>query len=150
MEQLVRSRAYLQTAKASDGSEPNKNLRTFEVKKSNYGPPSLSITLEWKSGLFVPVQGPAGLDKLASEAKADDVFLTILKRFNQQGRNASDTNGTSYAPNLFADEREAQGLTKAQLTGAMRRLFSANKIHKVNRGRPSKPAWTLEPKETRE
>jgi RecA-family ATPase len=143
----VRSRLYLQGAKASDGSEPDKNLRVLEAKKSNYGPADTSITLEWKNGLFVPVQGPVGLDKLALEAKVEDAFLTILKRFNQNGRNASDTNGTSYAPRLFVQEPEAKGVTREQFAAAMRRLFVADKIRKVNHGRPSRPAWTMEPGE---
>jgi RecA-family ATPase len=50
----VRSRLYFQTAKASDGTEPNANLRTLEGKKSNYGEAGGKITLEWKNGLFVP------------------------------------------------------------------------------------------------
>ena len=50
-------------------------------------------------------------------------------------------------PRSLSQEREAQGFTKDQLAGAMRRLFTVDKIHKVNRGRRSKPAWTLEPKE---
>jgi RecA-family ATPase len=70
----VRSRLYFQTAKASDGTEPNKNLRTLEGKKSNYGEVGDKIMLEWKNGLFVPVQGETGLDKMAAEAKADDII----------------------------------------------------------------------------
>jgi RecA-family ATPase len=69
----VRSRLYFQTAKASDGSEPNPNLRTLQGMKSNYGARGGKIDLEWKNGVFVPVHGATGLDKLAAEAKADDV-----------------------------------------------------------------------------
>jgi RecA-family ATPase len=46
----VRSRLYFQTAKASDGSEPTKNLRILESKKSNYSQADAVITLEWKNG----------------------------------------------------------------------------------------------------
>jgi len=141
----VRSRLYLQTAKASDGSEPNKNLRTLQGMKSNYGVPGGKIDLEWKNGLFVPVQGATGLDKMAADAKADDAFLTILKRFNAQGRNAADRKGTSYAPALFAEEPDNQGFGKKQFEDAMRRLFKDNKIHIVDIGRKSKPSRTLVP-----
>lgn len=143
----VRSRLYLQTAKASDGTEPNKNLRTLEGKKSNYGEAGGKITLEWKNGLFVPLQGETGLDKLAAEAKADDVFLTLLKRFNGQGRNAADRKGTSYAPALFAKEPDNHGNSKEQFEDAMRRLFKDSKIHIVDIGRKSKPSRTLMPVE---
>ncbi|HEV7910051.1 MAG TPA: AAA family ATPase [Methylocella sp.] len=143
----VRSRLYFQTAKASDGSERDKNLRTLESMKSNYGPSGGQITLEWSHGLFVPVQGPAGFDKLAAEAKADEVFLTILKRFNAQGRNAADRKGTSYAPALFAEEPDDHGITKRQFEAAMRRLFKDGKIKVIDNGRPSKPSRTLAPVE---
>jgi RecA-family ATPase len=143
----VRSRLYFQVAKAGDGSEPDKNLRTLTSMKSNYGPAGGQITLEWKNGLFVPVHGPAGLDKMAAEAKADDVFLTLLKRFNSQGRNAADRKGTSYAPSLFADEPDNHGFGKKHFEDAMRRLFKDNKIHIVDIGRKSKPSRTLKPVE---
>jgi RecA-family ATPase len=142
----VRSRLYLQTAKASDGSEPNKNLRTFQGMKNNYGEIGGKIDLEWKNGLFVPAQGATGLDKMATEARVDEVFLTILKRFNDQGRNAADRKGTTYAPALFAEEPDNQGLSKKQFADAMARLFKANKIRIDEPGPKSRPSRTLVPK----
>ena len=143
----VRSRLYFQTAKASDGSEPNPNLRTIQGMKSNYGVLGGKIDLEWKNGLFVPVQGATGLDKMAADAKADDVFLTLLKRFNAQRRNAADRKGTSYAPALFAKEPDNPGIGKEQFEDAMRRLFKDSKIHIVDVGRKSKPSRTIMPLE---
>jgi RecA-family ATPase len=143
----VRSRLYFQTAKASDGSEPNPNLRTLQGMKSNYGVPGGKIDLEWKNGLFVPVQGATGLDKMAADAKADDMFLTLLKRFNAQGRNAADRKGTSYAPALIAKEPDNHGIGKEKFEDAMRRLFKDNKIHIVDIGRKSKPSRTIMPVE---
>src|ERR1019366_3112527 len=94
----VRSRMYFQTAKASDGTEPNQNLRTLEGKKSNYGVPGGKIDLEWKNGLFVPVQGATGLDKMAADAKVDNGFVTILKKLTAQGRICGPNPGPNYAP----------------------------------------------------
>jgi len=51
-----------------------------------------------------------GLDKIAADNKADDVFLALLKRYNQQNRNVSLNPGPTYAPAMFANEREAKGL----------------------------------------
>jgi RecA-family ATPase len=119
----VRSRLYLQGAKASDGSEPDKNLRALEVKKSNYGPANLSLILEWKNGLFVPVHGPTGLDKLALDAKAEGVFIDLLKELTGQGRNVNANKGPTYAPAVFAKEDSASGITKAALEKAMERLL---------------------------
>lgn len=113
--------------------------------KANYAEKGSKIDLEWKDGLFVPVQGPLGLDKLAAEKKAEDVFMALLKQFNAQGRNATDSNGTSYAPALFAEQPESQGVTKCQFKAAMNRLFAAGKIRIVDNGRPGKPSRTLVP-----
>jgi RecA-family ATPase len=139
----VRSRLYLQPAKASDGSEPNKNLRTFQGMKSNYGARGGKIDLEWKNGLFVPVQGATGLGEMAAEAKADEVFLTLVKRFNGEGRNIIDTKATAYAPAIFAAQPDAQGVTNEQFRAAMNRLFKGKKVHIVDNGTKSKPSRTI-------
>jgi len=57
---------------------------------------------------FRRIIGPAGFDKLAAEAKADDVLMALLKRFNAQGRNAGVKHGTSYAPALFESQPDSQ------------------------------------------
>ena len=131
----VRSRLYFQTAKASDGTEPNQNLRTLECKKSNYGPAGGQITLEWKNGLFMPVQGPTGLNKMAADAKADEVFL--LKRLSSQGRNVSTAKGPTYAPAIFADEPDNHGFKKGAFDASMRRLLKAGTIRIETFGPPS-------------
>jgi RecA-family ATPase len=141
----VRSRMYFQTAKASDGTEPNKNLRTLEGKKSNYGERGGKIDLEWKNGLFVPVHGATGLDKLAAEQKADEVFSNLLKRFISQGRDVSHKKGPSFAPAIFAKETEAKGISSTQLDDAMTRLFEKEKIRAVTFGPPSHQRSKLEP-----
>jgi hypothetical protein len=83
---------------------------------------------------------------MATEARVDEVFLTILKRFNDQGRNAADRKGTTYAPALFAEEPDNQGLSKKQFADAMARLFKANKIRIDEPGPKSRPSRTLVPK----
>ena len=57
---------YLQTAKAKDGTEPDKDLRTLEVMKSNYGPAGEQITIRWKDGVFVPESGPSSIEQMAA------------------------------------------------------------------------------------
>ncbi|MGJ0454099.1 MAG: AAA family ATPase [Methylocystis sp.] len=141
----VRARAYLKTPKTADGDTPDKNLRAFEGMKANYGEVGGKINLRWQDGVFVPVTGPTGLDKLAQEQKADDVFLQLLKQFNEQGRNASEKTGTSYAPALFAQQPDADGFTKKQLEAAMNRLFREKKIRVEVTGPASRPSRTLVP-----
>jgi RecA-family ATPase len=146
-----RARMYLQRVKLQDNTEPNKDLRTFEGKKNNYGEIGGKFDLVFDRGLFRRVVGPTSFDKLASERKIEDAFITLLKRFNAQGRNASNTTGTSYAPALFAREPEGKGITSKQFEAAMVRLFAEPaKIRRANFGCKSKPQWTLVPTEGRE
>jgi RecA-family ATPase len=136
----VRARAYLTTVKTDKDEEPDPNLRTLEFKKNNYGPVAKNIALRWERGVYVPVAGIGSLDRLAAEQRAEQVFLALLDRFNQQGRRVSDKVGPSYAPPNFAKEAEAKaaGIGKAALTSAMARLFSANKLHMEPYGPPSR------------
>jgi RecA-family ATPase len=141
----VRARAYMKAAKTEDGTEPDKALRQIEFMKSNYGPVAEAITVRWKAGVFIPEPKSGSLEKLASEAKADNVFLHLLERFNYEGRIVGDKHGHSYAPALFSKEPEAKaaGLNKEALADAMRRLFASKKIHIQQYGRPSRPASKL-------
>lgn len=134
----VRSRLYFQTAKASDGTEPSKTLRALEGMKSNYGPSADKIMLEWQNGVFIPVQGQTGLDKMAAEAKADDVFLLLLKRVNAQGRNVSSAKGPTYAPAVFAAEPDNHNIQSKAFDEAMRRLLKDRHIVIETSGPPSR------------
>ena len=105
--------------------------------KSNYGPVAESVMLRWRNGVFVLEPKAGSLEMAAADAEADEAFTQILDRFSRQGRNASPNPGRTYAPSLFASEPEADGLTAKSLAAAMRRLFSADKIHVVKEGPPS-------------
>ena len=141
----VRARAYMKTAKTEDGTEPDKALRLVEFMKSNYGPVADAITVRWKDGVFVPEPKGGSLEKLASEAKADNAFLRLLERFDSEGRTVGERPGHSYAPAVFSEEPEAKtaGLNKKVLADAMRRLFASKKIHIEQYGRPSRPGSKL-------
>jgi len=116
---------------------------TLKGAWSGPGEPGGKIDLEWRDGVFVPMVRPVGLDKLAAEQKANDVFLRLLKRFNSAGRNASDRSGTSYAPALFAQQPDGDRITKNEFKAAMDRLFAANKIRVEVTGPKSRPNRTL-------
>jgi RecA-family ATPase len=144
----VRARAYLTSQITEDGQDTG--LRQLDFKKNNYGPISVSVTLQWKAigkaGVYVPVSlGSTTLDKAATEAKAEYVFLDLLRRYNGQQRDVSHKPGPSYAPALFAKEEAAQKLAikdvgrRKTLEAAMNRLFEAKKIRVENYGRPSRP-----------
>jgi RecA-family ATPase len=137
-----RFRQYLKGAKAESGEQPETDLRELEFKKNQYGPIGETVVLRYQRGLFLPEAGMSNLDKIAREAKADELFLDLLRRFAGQGRNASDKpNSPNYAPNALADDPEAkkQGIRRADFKAAMSRLFSTDKIHVEEYGRPSRP-----------
>jgi RecA-family ATPase len=137
----VRARSYLKGVKPESGEQPDGDLRELVFKKNNYGPISESIVLKYTNGLFLPVSGQTSLDKAAHEAKAKDVFLSLLDRFDKQDRAVSDKpNANNYAPTVFAAETEAKtaSIRKAALVDAMRTLFEKEKIHLTPYGPPSK------------
>jgi RecA-family ATPase len=140
----VRSRLYLKKAQTEKGEEPDTDLRVLEVMKSNYGPPAEALTLRWKGGLFLPVAAPGSLERMAREQKVDDLFLKLLDRSTEQGRNLSDKKTAhTYAPGRFVNEPEAKAdhISKRELAEAMERLFRAGKIRNASYGLPSK-GWT--------
>jgi hypothetical protein len=73
----------------------------------------------------------SSLDQAALFQKAEDVFLTLLRRLTRERRYVSDRPGANYAPSVFAKEQEAKatGLKRQDLADAMLRLFQAGKIH---------------------
>lgn len=143
----VRARMYLRPAVTEDGEEPDPELRQLEFLKNNYGPKAERVLLRWCDGVFKPEPGTGSLEKAAADAKAENLFLDLVARFNKQGRNVNDRTGPAYAPAVFAHEPEARAakIKKEALTDAMRRLFAGNRIHIEPCGRPSRPSFRLMP-----
>jgi hypothetical protein len=81
-----RFRQYLRGLKPDSGEEPDGDLRQFEFKKNQYGPLGETIVVRYQRGLFLQEASLSGLEKIARETKADDVFLELLGRFNRQDR----------------------------------------------------------------
>jgi RecA-family ATPase len=73
------SRIYFQTPKTENGATLNKNARTFQGMKSNYGERGGKFDVEWKNGVFVLVISPSGYHRAAAEIKADDIFWRCLR-----------------------------------------------------------------------
>jgi RecA-family ATPase len=128
-----RFRHYLKGVKSEGSEEPDDDLRELEFKKNQYGPKGQSIILRYQRGLFLPEGSTSGLDRMAQQAKAEETFLTLIRRFADQGRNVSHkTNAPTYAPSSFAKEdaaRKHPRISKADFEAAMSRLFNANKIY---------------------
>ncbi len=139
-----RFRHYLTSVKPKDGEQPEGDLRELQFKKNQYGPAAESIVLRYQRGLFLPEGGTSSLDRAQREQNAEDVFLDLLKRYDNQGRSVNEKpTSNNYAPASFCKERAAAGLRKGDLEGAMRRLFEKSKIHVESYGRPSRPATRL-------
>src|SRR5262249_30894367 len=104
-----------------------------------------NILLRWQNGVYVVVPGEDSLDRLAGDARVDELFLTLLRRFTEQGRNVSDKSGTSYAPAQFAEHHEAKEakVPSKIFVEAMERLFEAKKIRVITEGPPSHPRRRL-------
>jgi RecA-family ATPase len=104
-------------------------MRELQFKKNQYGPTGETIVLRYQRGLFLPEGGISSLDKLAREQKAEETFLALFARYEQEGRNVSDKpTSPTYAPASFCKEQEAKGIRKDDLAAAMRRLFAGKKI----------------------
>jgi RecA-family ATPase len=141
-----RFRQYLTGVKATDSEQPESDLWELKFKKNQYGPTGEAIVLRYQHGLFLPEAGTSSLDKLARDATAQEMFLELLRRFSDQGRNLGDKpNAPNYAPTAFSREDEArdQNIRKPDFEAAMRRLFESGKIHVESYGRPSRPASKL-------
>jgi RecA-family ATPase len=135
----ARGQLYLKTAATEDGETPDPDLRELEARKNNYGPLASKTMLRWRDGVFVVERTTAGhLDKMATAQKAEELFLTLLDRFNRQGRNVSHKKGPTYGPALFAKEAPAKeaGVKGDAFEKAMSRLFASDAIHLEPYGPP--------------
>ena len=132
----VRARAYFKAGPGKDAT-----LRALEFRKNNYGPPDAPpIVLRWQAGVYAVAPGDDTFEELAAQAEMDQLFLTLLRRFEDQGRNVSDKPSPTYAPAVFVSEPEAKAAkaTKAKLVEAMARLFAGERIKVRAFGPPSK------------
>jgi RecA-family ATPase len=134
----VRSRLYLETIKDEKGRQIDADIRVLSVKKLNYGPADIELRLRWSRGCFV-LDGPTGgFDKLTADAKAERVFLDLLIVFTDQQRDVSPNPSRSYAPTVFANHPDAEGLRKGALETAMNRLLKTHRIRVETSGPPSR------------
>jgi RecA-family ATPase len=144
-----RFRQYLKSAKADAGDSEacDNDLRELEFKKNQYGPTEQTIVLRYQNGLFLPERSMSSLDKLAREARVEEVFVRGLRTLEGRGLTAmAGRTSTSYGPTLVADlpEAKADRITKRELEEAKDRLLDKQRIH-VGRteGPPSKASKCL-------
>lgn len=133
----VRSRLYLSRI-TDNGFEADPDRRVMTTMKANYGRVGEETHMKWQAGVFVAETSEHGLDKLAQGAKAQRVFMKLLATFTAQGRRVNHAGGTTYAPKLFSEHPEAEGMTKRALKAAMESLLAAEKIRIEREGPASK------------
>lgn len=133
----VRSRLYLSRI-TDNGYEADPDRRVLTTMKANYGRIGEETHMKWSAGVFVAEVSEQGLDKLASDAKAQRVFMKLLGIFSTQGRRVNHAGGSTYAPKLFAEHPNAEGMTKRALKAAMEGLLASGKIKIEKEGPASK------------
>lgn len=106
--------------------------------KANYGRIGEETHMKWQAGVFVAEASEQGLGKLAAGAKAQRVLMKLLAEITAQGRQVNHTGGTTYAPKVFAEHPQSEGMTKRALRSAMEGLLAAGKIKAEQDDPPSK------------
>lgn len=139
----VRSRLYLERV-VQDGYEADPDRRVLRTVKANYGRTGGEICMTWRNGVFIADAPETSLDRMAASAKAERVFLKLLREVTSQGRRVNAAGGLSYAPKAFAEHPEGEGLTKRALRSAMEALLAGGKVKVVHGGSPSRPVTWLE------
>lgn len=135
----VRSRLYLSRVMDETKTyEPDTRKRVLSIKKQNYGETGAEIGMTWQEGVFVPDAMETSLDRMAGAAKAERVFLKLLRTFTDQGRRVNHAGSTTYAPKLFAEHPDSEGLTRQAFKAAMEGLLAAGKVRIETEGPASR------------
>jgi hypothetical protein len=129
----VRSMLHL-----SDPDKDDPDLRTLEVKKSNYGKSAEKTKLRWNGLTFATDAGQAAPYRAAAEQGLDDLFVRLLEERNTQGRWVTPNKAAGYAPKEFSSMPGAGDCTAAALANAMERLLTSKRISVETFGPPSK------------
>lgn len=93
--------------------------------KLSYAPKLPQLYVRRAGWSFATVQGQHPAE---CSAKADEVFMRLLRIRNEQGNYVNATAGSAYAPKVFEGMSDAQGIKKAKFKLTMDRLFDAEKI----------------------
>jgi RecA-family ATPase len=141
----VRSRLYLERI-VQDGYEANPDARVLRTMKANYGRTGGEINLTWRKGIFEADAPATALDRMVSTAKAERVFLALLRLVNDQGQTVNSNAGAYYAPKFFADHPKSEGVMKSAFRAAMQTLLAEGKIQIVKSGPASRQTSHLEVK----
>ncbi|MES2665414.1 MAG: AAA family ATPase [Pseudomonadota bacterium] len=135
----ARSRLYFKRIEEA-GQEDNPDARVLTTKKVNYGRSGSETMVTWRDGVFVLDAREAGLDRVARNAVAERVFLSLVRLWTIQGRPPNPT----MAPANFAASSESEGIRKAAFTQARDALLAQGKLKIVRSGPDTRPLQRLE------
>ncbi|MGQ0277528.1 AAA family ATPase [Sphingopyxis sp. Q841] len=110
-------------------------LRTLSISKANYSPTDQTIRFFFINWAFVHVDdAPADIGRAAAQAmlaRQDDArFLSCLRERTRQQRAVSERSAANYAPTVFAQMTESEGIGKERLRAALDRLWKAGRIER--------------------
>ena len=133
----VRSRLYLERIEEG-GYEPDPDRRKLTTKKANYGRVGGEILVRWQDGAFAAEGQPEGIDALAVGVKAERVFLKLLRQLTAEGRRVNHAGGSAYAPKLFSEHPDREGIGRKPFGAAMNALLARGLVEVVKEGPPSR------------
>jgi RecA-family ATPase len=129
----VRSRLYL------TGAADDPDARVLTNVKSNYGQKGGAIKLRWHDGVFALDDGKETPFAGLFDKQAEEIFVSLLSRFNRQNQPLGAKPGTNYAPARMAEHPDANGCPRKRLAAAMQRLIDKDTVRIITEGPPSKP-----------
>jgi RecA-family ATPase len=119
---------YFRTVKKDDLRQSTDDIRELEVMKANYAKKGEVVRVRWERGVFVPHGELSPQERLAQDAKIDEIFLTCLDIKTAQGVEVGPRPSPNYAPTQFAAMPQAQELSKDAMVKSMERLFHNARI----------------------
>lgn len=145
----ARSRLYLSRIYCEDGNgikhEDDANARQLTRMKANYTATGDGIKLHWKDGVFVHEAGntePTG-NGHNPEQYAENTFIDLLNYHNEKGLSVSPERSSAYAPTLFANHINSNGVSKNRFEKAMQTLLKQGKIEQGKSGPASRQRWFM-------
>jgi RecA-family ATPase len=133
----LRSRLYLRTPKKTE-EEFDLDARILQRRKANYAARNDELRLRWRNGVIEPEPaespGATALGKLA----AGDVFLNLLRQFDEQGRPVSvNPQSGNYAARTFGrlPSKQRYDYREPDFRRAMEQLLIDGKIENAPYGR---------------
>ncbi|NOD46390.1 AAA family ATPase [Ruegeria sp. HKCCD5849] len=133
----VRSRIYLDRVQ-QDGEELDSDLRVMKRMKANYAAANDDVNLRWSAGCFDALPKTAENVDAAMLQIWQSKFMDLLRRHVEKGRNVSPNRSNSFAPKVFAEHPDADGVTKVQFNKSMESLLDMNVIGVEDIGPKSK------------